>query len=58
MAAGVDGGGEVVDPVAGDLGEDRCDDGGEVKEAFSGHVLDKGRCRCSGVGMRYLSLCR
>ncbi len=30
---GVDVAGKVVNPVAGDLGEDGCDDGGEVEEA-------------------------
>lgn len=31
--AGVDGAGKVVNPMAGDFGEDGCDDGGEVEEA-------------------------
>ncbi len=43
---GVDVAGKVVNPVAGDLGEDGCDDGGEVEEAWLRYVLDVGGYGC------------
>lgn len=59
-AAGVDGAGKVVDPVAGDFSNDGCNDGGEVEEAWLlGYMSDMGGCGCywgTGEVPKFLSL--